>query len=950
MNIRGTWHRLGNVLGWAPISAPSTSFFKGTLLLSAALMLNACGDETPPDNTTSSSSVMNSSASSSLSSAPSSTTSSAANSSSSQAPEEPGPTRFSDFTPNATTGAQLYAASCAIGCHGPEGRDPNAISWARYSSPADFHDYIELAMPRAPLGNPSDCVGQCAADIAAYLWSVRPVEAACEAEDEVLFAQRALPLLSPEEYSNTITDLFAFYSSSAEVPERFLSAPSVNYVGSFPHTLRAQVSEDGSAKRLFDNAVGIAEWNALPGNRYVSCSSTNVDTCAEEFINGFARLAFRRPLKTEAEPGEALSEVAYFRRIFREAPDLNAGIKWAIAGALNAPQFVYRSELGIPASEALDNPLFQASAGAGDYGSTDLADYEAAGSAVTVNGVDFSVKRADGGGAVGTTSPDGTTIFNMYTNGTLVHTFSFSSPAMLTVRARGNDYNGTWPLMQLSVDGTLLAAEEVATPGYADDYRDYTYLVTGVSGDAQVSVYFGNDAGIANARGEPGTDIDLHVASVSVTPAKLKESAAQPLPTRDDFVDYLAAAANDSDAYVLDPYEFASVLSYMIVGSTPDPELLSAAESGALNSRAGVERQVDRLFASARAERHMKQFVSYWMQTHHLSKNRALGELDPEVDLRDLMVTELQEFFWHIVHNPDVPFEEFYTADYSFLNRRLAEHYGIVWNGNNENQFVKTPFSANDRRGGITTMGAFLAAYAHGEGSAPILRGVHVREDLLCQHIVPPGAIDEPEGVREMKQQAAAEAAASGTLTTRHYFEIATSSLPEAPLTGCGQCHYYDINPVGAALEDFDGFGRFREYQLPEGGQPGDSLIPIDASAGTPNNPGEGIRGLENFQDYNEVSRPVSGARDLAMVLSETQSVQSCMVEKAFRSVTSRPISYAAIDLINRDADREPNEFEAQSFACAAEILNTEFNNSGQDVKSLFRELANLSLIRFRRP
>ncbi len=388
----------------------------------------------------------------------------------------------------------------------------------------------------------------------------------------------------------------------------------------------------------------------------------------------------------------------------------------------------------------------------------------------------------------------------------------------------------------------------------------------------------------------------------------------------------------------------------MITGSTPDPMLLQAAQMGELNSRAGVESQIDRMFESPRAERHMKSFVSYWMQTQELEKNVALSELDPNLDLRDLMLTELQEFFWHIVDSDGVPFSDFYNADYTFLNKRLADHYGVPWSGSNQNDFVKTTLAPPTKRGGITTMGAFIAAHAHNDGSAPILRGVHVREDLLCHHIVPPGSIDEPEGVREQKQQAAEQAAASGTLTTRRYFEIATSSAPEAPTTGCGQCHYYDINPVGAALEDFDGFGRYRTTQLPVGSAPNATRIPVDAAAGSPSHPGEGIRGLEHFQNYTQISDPVTGARELSLLLGQTQAVQSCMVEKAFRSVVSRPITHAAIDLINRDVDLPLSTFEAPSFACAAEKLSSEFSAAGQDVKTLFKELGNLSLLRFRRP
>ena len=860
-------------------------------------------------------------------------------------------TDYGSFTADIAAGEAIYEMTCAgSGCHGPEGRGENAVNFLGYSSPSDFHNYIEPAMPkkRASNNGPTDCVGQCSADVSAYLWSVRPIEAVCEDEDGVLFASRALPFLTPTQYEYAIRDLFTFIDSNAQVPDDYLRAPDAIFVSAFPHTLTQQVS-DSSANLLFTNAAGIADWNALAGNQYVRCSSNDKAACATEFINGFAKMAFRRPLNTTAAPGETFSEVQSIERLFDEAPSVETGMRWAIIATLNAPQFLYRSELGVPVNDAINNPLFAVAGNGGAAGgSTNADDFEPVGNPTRLNGVDFAMRVASSGNNVGETSPDANTTFKLYTNGSLKHNMTFTAPSLVTVRVRGNDYNGTWPSMTVKVNGTDLGTEEVVSQDYANDYKTFTYVVNGISGQAELEVQFTNDAGAQGASGAPGTDIDLHVAYAEVVAAQARDQQA---PTTAGLAEQMDAVKDDTGAYVLDAYEYASVLSFMITGSTPDADLLAAAENGSLNTTSGVETQIDRMFATSRAERHMKDFVKFWLQTHDLDKNKGLEALDVNNDLREMMQTEMEEFFWHIVSNDDVPYSDFFNADYTFLNKRLAEHYGINWPGGNNNDFIKTTLPAE--RGGVVTMGAFLATHAHNEQSAPIFRGVHVREDLLCHHIVPPGSIDEEEGLREEKQRLANEAKETGTLTTRRFFEIAT--LSDGPNDGCGLCHYYDINPVGATMENFDGFGLLRTEQAPEGGRPGDAPVAINATSGLFSGDlmmqveVEGIRGLENYKDYSEETAPITGARALSLELGKTQAVQSCFVEKAFRSVLSRPIKNAAIDLNNISTDQELSDFEASSFACANNQLKQKLASSGQNPKAVFKELSNISLLRFRR-
>ena len=514
----------------------------------------------------------------------------------------------------------------------------------------------------------------------------------------------------------------------------------------------------------------------------------------------------------------------------------------------------------------------------------------------------------------------------LWTNGGAESRFTFTGADIITLALGGNDYNNQWPVMSLSVNGQVIDSQTITSPNYGLD--TYQFLALGVQGSQTLRVSFNNDGGESGAQGEPGTDIDLYIGDVTVAPAKLKSGDSS--DTKKDLIDILQANANE-DGYVLDPYEFASLISFILTGSIPDEQLLGAAESGALNTHAGLQVEIQRLLSSDKVENHMKYFVSRWFNAEEVLDNTELEE-----DIAHDMIVELQEFFWHVASNQDVPFSEFYSADYSFLNKRLADHYEVSSATNSNNNYVKTPF--NGERGGIPTLGVFLANRAHGDGSAPILRGVEVREDMLCHHIGPPPTLEESGDERKKKEEDAQEAMESGTLTTREFYHIGTDSQ------ACGSCHYEDINPLGFALENFDGLGRLRDQQIAVGTENDGSPKWIDVDA-------EGaLWDPEQHQFTNHVEKiDVDGGRELALALAETQSVQSCLVEMAFRLAVNRPLNTRARDLWDETTDRELSALEAENFACAKERLEQSLTSNNQDVLGVFEAIANLELLRFRR-
>lgn len=876
------------------VSKPAKLF---GLTLSAAIVAACTGGEVTESSSSqtqnTSSSVAISSAAPSSSSAPQ-VSSSAATSSS--APAQAGTTNYADFQADAARGADIYADNCQF-CHGVEGNAEGSqtqINLESYPTAAALHRYTELYMPAEPAFDPSSVVGQDAADVAAYMDSWREdAVAACSAEEPVTYAERSLKMLTESEYSNSVQDLFP----TANVPSEFLGALPDIKIGKFPNHQDA-VMIAGRARQFMTNAENIADW-AIENGLAPNCADATA--CANAFINDFAYRAFRRPLTTggTAETNEA----EQIRELFAQAPSTTAGIRWAYIATLTSPNFLYRSEMGVKVSEALANGW---NTGSTAGGSTSVGDYEADGAGSTVNGANFATKGSgeniDGFG------------YNMYTNGTSSHSFTFSDPSLVSVTVKGNDLNMMWPLMELSVGQELIASETVDSY----DAVTYTYLVTGKTGNQQLSIRFNNDAANGTNYGTPGNDIDLHVGDVTVVAAKPVESGMVAQPEQS------ALELADPNAYVLDPYEYAAALSYMYTGSTPDAELMAAARSGAINDPAEVEAQIDRLLASPAAERHVKEFAETWMRIDHMyapSFTRIGNGFDDTI--RAAMVEELRTTFWNVFDNEDVPYSEFFDADYIFANKTLADYYGIPNNAGNSFTKISTT-----ERGGVTTMGAFLVNWAHQNESAPVLRGVNVRELMLCHHIAPPPSTNIEE--REQLQETVDALLANGDMTTRKYYGLITEHQD------CARCHEHDINPLGFGMEDFNQVGMPRTSQLDLGGNNVD--LPIDAS-GT-------LFGTEIYKDHGDFEA-FNGAKALGKILAGKDAVQACLSEKFFRQAVGRPTSTSAVDQLV--SERALSDFEKTSYACAHETLNNALKDNNQSPKAMFKTLGTLDLIRFRR-
>jgi len=175
--------------------------------------------------------------------------------------------------------------------------------------------------------------------------------------------------------------------------------------------------------------------------------------------------------------------------------------------------------------------------------------------------------------------------------------------------------------------------------------------------------------------------------------------------------------ALDDDSYVLTQYELATLLAYTYTGSTPDDELLTAAENNELRTAVDLQEQVDRLLELPEAREHFREFAKQWLSTDRIiSVNKDDSFTSFTSDVRSSMSEEVLQIVSHVMFD-DLSVSDFYS-NFSFIDQTLADFYGIA--GNFSDEFVKVEGLVD--RGGILTSGAFMAGYATAVESSPIIR------------------------------------------------------------------------------------------------------------------------------------------------------------------------------------------------------------------------------------
>ncbi len=257
-----------------------------------------------------------------------------------------------------------------------------------------------------------------------------------------------------------------------------------------------------------------------------------------------------------------------------------------------------------------------------------------------------------------------------------------------------------------------------------------------------------------------------------------------------------ALAVKAGQSYRIGDAELASRLSFFIWGAAPDAELLQAARQGALATATGLEKQVRRLLKDPRSEALSTRFASQWLRLQDLDKIRPDALLYPQYDatLADGFRRETELLFDSIVREDRNVFD-LLTADYSFVNERVARHYGLK--DVSDSRFRRVDLRQTPRRG-LLGHGSILALTSVADRTSPVLRGKWVMEVLLGTPPPPP-----PPDVPDLDASTKPVATGGRTLSVRERMEEHRAN------PACRSCHRV-IDPLGLALENFDVDGSWR--------------------------------------------------------------------------------------------------------------------------------------------
>ncbi len=345
-----------------------------------------------------------------------------------------------------------------------------------------------------------------------------------------------------------------------------------------------------------------------------------------------------------------------------------------------------------------------------------------------------------------------------------------------------------------------------------------------------------------------------------------------------------------SGAAPVTPYELASRLSYFFWASLPDDELFRAAASGSLARVDEVERQARRLLASPRSRPAVEHFHEKWLKLGQVTKsskpesaafNRNAGMMATN------MVQETQAFLNDLIYTGDARVETLYRASYSFVNNRLGTSVYALAQPPAAEALVRVDLDPT-QRSGILTHPSILTAQSgagEGEGTTPVLRGVFVRERLLCQEL-PAAPPDVPPPVPPQPGA-----------TTRDTLALHRTAA-------CAVCHQL-IDLVGFGLDRYDPIGR---YRTSVGGRAIDARGELKATV--------------------DIDGPFEGAIQLAERLARSQEARACVAKNWFRYAHGRH---------ETDADQ-----------CSLTWVQDAFARSGNNIRELLVNLARSHAFRFK--
>jgi hypothetical protein len=332
------------------------------------------------------------------------------------------------------------------------------------------------------------------------------------------------------------------------------------------------------------------------------------------------------------------------------------------------------------------------------------------------------------------------------------------------------------------------------------------------------------------------------------------------------------AQAAAGAAYEISDLELASRLSFFLWSSIPDEELVQLAAAGRLSDAGVLRQQVERMIADPRSSAFVENFTGQWLNVRGMRASEPVVDLFPDFDstLRDAFRREIELFFGSIIHE-DRSILDLLTADYTFVNERLAKHYGIPDVYGSQFRRVMLPPDLDMRRG-LLGKGALLTITSDVARTSPVKRGKWFLETFLA--ISPP---DPPPGVETDLAPAAGEA--PRTLRARLEAHRANPN--------CAACHQ-SFEPMGLAMENFDAVGAWRTL---------DAKQPIDPTGVT--NDGTQLDGVASLR---------------ALTVANGDVFAQSVTEKLLTYAIGRGLEYRDMPLvrsITRDAAADDYRFSS---------------------------------------
>jgi hypothetical protein len=349
---------------------------------------------------------------------------------------------------------------------------------------------------------------------------------------------------------------------------------------------------------------------------------------------------------------------------------------------------------------------------------------------------------------------------------------------------------------------------------------------------------------------------------------------------------------------VLTPYETATQLAYLLLDSTPDPELIAAAGDGRLSTPEGIATQIDRLLATDGVRSNVDRIVLDWFGVRQLlsktTKSAVLLASLPEADrnqaeLTQELLTATRMFIDEVLWQGSRRVDDLVLSRRVFVNRRLATLYGVPFSGPPA-QFIGGEFPEAEQRAGILTQPGVLWAVSDPEVTSIVHRGLYVHNDILCLDPVPsPGdLLDQPD--------IKAALAMLSTERDKSNYRMNTGM--------CAGCHA-EIDPYALILENFDPIGAYRT--MADG-------VPVDPTG--------------EFTLSPSLMGPVTGAAPFSQGIVNDQLFTACATQKITSYTIGRAIRARA--------------------TCQVRDVQARFTAGDGTIQSLFREVAVASFVRTR--